>query len=77
MSLIPLSSHGIIDEMAMGVRKIWGIVLIVAGLILMPVPILPGIPVVLAGIALLDKENRLIRAVRGWLEKRKPQGSSS
>jgi hypothetical protein len=63
--------------MAMGVRKIWGIVLIVAGLILMPVPILPGIPVVLAGIALLDKENRVIRAIRGWLEKRKPQGSSS
>jgi hypothetical protein len=57
--------------MATGVRKVWAIVLIVAGLILMPVPILPGIPVVLAGLALLDNNHRVIRAIRGWFEKRK------
>jgi hypothetical protein len=52
------------------VRKLLGALLIVAGLILMPVPILPGIPLVLAGVALVGTDHPVIRKWSDWLRKR-------
>jgi uncharacterized protein YqgC (DUF456 family) len=56
--------------MTPGLRKLLGIVMIVAGLILMPVPILPGIPLVLAGAAVLGNDHPLVRRWVAWLRKR-------
>ncbi len=55
------------------VRKVCGAVMIVAGLILMPVPILPGIPLVLAGAALVGMDNPWVRKASDWLRKRAKQ----
>ena len=46
-----------------------GILLIAAGLIAMPLPILPGIPIVLAGVALLGKNHPLARRLWTWVER--------
>ena len=51
-------------------RIVAGALLIVAGLILMPVPILPGIPLVLAGAALVGIDHPVIRKCSDWLQKR-------
>lgn len=51
-------------------RRITGIVLIVVGLILMPVPIVPGIPVVLVGLAMLGSDHPLLRSIKTWAHNR-------
>ena len=48
-------------------RKACGIGLIVAGLVAIPLPILPGLPLVLAGAAMLGIEHPAIRWCRQWL----------
>lgn len=50
-------------------RNVCGIALIVAGLVAMPIPILPGIPLVVAGAAMLGSRHPLIRRVRTWAER--------
>lgn len=51
------------------VRNICGVALIGVGIIAMPLPILPGIPIVLAGVALLGREHPLITRCVRWLPK--------
>lgn len=54
-------------------RRLAGYVTIAAGLILMPMPILPGIPIVLAGIAMLGADHPLSRWLKGHIDRfRKP-----
>jgi uncharacterized membrane protein YbaN (DUF454 family) len=50
-------------------RNACGIALIGLGLVAMPLPILPGIPLVLAGAALLGSSHPLIRPFRAWIDK--------
>lgn len=52
------------------VRTALGLVLIVAGLVAIPVPVLPGIPLFAAGVAMLGSDHALIRSGRSWLSKR-------
>ena len=52
--------------------------LIVIGLILGPFPIVPGWPLVAAGVALLGPNHRFVKRIRDWLVKRgimKPPGA--
>jgi hypothetical protein len=51
-------------------RTALGVLLIVVGLISVPVPILPGCPLVAAGAALLGCQHKLIRPWRMWLLRR-------
>lgn len=51
-------------------RKTWGIVLIVLGLVAMPIPVLPGIPLIVAGVAMIGPEHPAVRACRTWLKNR-------
>lgn len=51
-------------------RKVCGLVLIVVGLVAMPVPVIPGIPLVLAGMALLGSDHPLVRRCTEWLRAR-------
>ena len=50
-------------------RNVCGIALIVAGLAAIPIPVLPGIPLVLAGTAMLGSNHYLVRSFRGWIDK--------
>jgi hypothetical protein len=51
-------------------RTVSGYFLLVVGLIACPFPIVPGIPIVAAGVALLGPDHWLIRRSRVWLAKR-------
>ena len=42
--------------------------LIVIGLIMCPFPIIPGIPIVAAGVALLGTDHWAVRRCRTWLQ---------
>lgn len=55
--------------MSSALRNIGGAVLIVAGLILIPFPILPGIQLVLAGVALVGKDPPVVRKGSEWLKR--------
>ncbi len=44
--------------------------LIIVGLILGPFPIIPGWPLVAAGVALLGPNHRMVKRIRAWLVKR-------
>lgn len=55
--------------MTPAVRNVCGIALIGVGIIAMPLPILPGIPIVLAGVALLGREHPLVSRCVRWLPK--------
>jgi uncharacterized protein YqgC (DUF456 family) len=62
------------------VRKVCGIGLIAIGLLGLLLPLLPGIPLILAGLIMLEINHPLVRACRDWLEargigKRKPPAS--
>lgn len=66
--------------MTPAVRKICGVGLIAIGLPGLVLPIIPGIPLILAGLIMLEVNHPLIHASRDWLEargigKRKPPAS--
>jgi hypothetical protein len=50
-------------------RNAFGMVLIAAGIIVVPIPILPGLPLIAAGAALLGSHHPLIRTAVTWLRK--------
>ena len=56
--------------MIAGLRQLCGYTLIAVGLVAMPLPVVPGIPLLLAGAALLGRDHRLVRAFRGWMDRR-------
>jgi uncharacterized membrane protein YbaN (DUF454 family) len=51
-------------------RHIGGIALIIAGIAGCLLPIIPGIPLLLAGAAMLGTEHPIVRPAKHWLEKR-------
>jgi len=53
-------------------RTIAGYFLLVIGAIACPFPIIPGIPIIAAGVALLGTDHRVVRAGRAWLERLRP-----
>ena len=54
--------------MTHGLRVACGMALIVVGVIAMPIPIIPGIPLVAAGVAMLGHDHPIVRSCRGWLK---------
>lgn len=56
--------------MPLVIREVCGIVLIGAGILAIPVPIIPGIPLIVAGSAMLGNNHPLVRAGRMWLRDR-------
>jgi uncharacterized protein YqgC (DUF456 family) len=57
-------------------REISGLALVVLGVAGCLLPIIPGIPFIAAGMAILGTDHALVRRSRGWLEKKgflKPQ----
>jgi len=50
-------------------RTLPGIALILTGIIAIPIPILPGIPLIAAGAAMLGVNHPLVRAGREWLQR--------
>jgi uncharacterized membrane protein YbaN (DUF454 family) len=55
-------------------RSIGAWVLVVVGLLGLVVPILPGIPLLLGGVALLGREHPLVQAALRWLGRRRMPG---
>jgi uncharacterized protein YqgC (DUF456 family) len=51
-------------------RNAAGIALIAFGVIAVPLPIVPGIPMIAAGAALLGPNHPLIRSSKAWLRRR-------
>ncbi len=56
--------------MLSAIRKACGIFLIAAGVVSIPIPIIPGIPLIAAGAAMLGNDHTLLRSSRTWLETR-------
>ncbi len=54
--------------MLMAIRRICGIVLIAAGVLATPIPVIPGIPLIVAGAAMLGSDHPLVRSGRNWLK---------
>ncbi|MBS1856161.1 MAG: hypothetical protein JST11_12410 [Acidobacteria bacterium] len=52
------------------IRRTCGIVLIAVGVLAIPIPVIPGIPLIAAGAAMLGRDHPLIRSGRAWLEDR-------
>jgi len=50
-------------------RQICGVALIVMGLVAIPVPIIPGLPFIAAGAAMLGSDHYIVRSCRTWLQK--------
>jgi uncharacterized protein YqgC (DUF456 family) len=57
-------------NMSSNLRNALGILLIAVGLVAIPIPIVPGLPLIAAGAALLGCHHPLIRYCRTWLQKR-------
>ncbi len=56
--------------MLLAIRKMCGMFLIAAGVVSIPIPIIPGIPLIAAGAAMLGSNHALVRSGRTWLETR-------
>jgi hypothetical protein len=54
-----------------GIRAIGGVSLIVVGLLGLVLPIIPGVPLLLAGVAILGQDHPLIRPALAWLRRRR------
>jgi uncharacterized membrane protein YbaN (DUF454 family) len=51
-------------------REACGMILMVAGLLALPIPVVPGVPFIAAGAALLGNDHPRVRSVRTWLQNR-------
>jgi uncharacterized protein YqgC (DUF456 family) len=58
------------NTMICTLRTTLGFLLIVAGVIALPIPILPGLPFIAAGATLLGPKHPLIHRCRVWLVQR-------
>jgi hypothetical protein len=52
------------------IRIVCAWALIVLGAILLPIPIVPGAPLIVAGAALLGPNHPLVQASKTWLQRR-------
>jgi uncharacterized membrane protein YbaN (DUF454 family) len=48
-------------------RSVGGVLLIVVGLLGFLLPVIPGVPLLMAGVALLGRDHRLVRPALDWL----------
>jgi uncharacterized protein YqgC (DUF456 family) len=53
-----------------GIRKACGVGLVAIGLLGLLLPFLPGIPLILAGLIMLEINHPLVHACRDWLQAR-------
>ncbi len=49
------------------VRSVGGVLLLVVGLLGLVFPVIPGIPLLLAGVAVLGRDHPLVRPALNWL----------
>jgi len=49
-----------------GVRSIGGVLLVVVGLLGLVFPVIPGVPLLMAGVAVLGPQHPVVRPVVGW-----------
>ena len=56
--------------MPLVVRNALGILLIVLGILALPVPVVPGLPIIAAGAAVLGPCHPLVMSFRKWLKDR-------
>ena len=56
--------------MTNGLRNTCGFTLILLGVVAMPIPIIPGLPLIAAGAALLGPDHSAVRYCRKWLKDR-------
>jgi uncharacterized protein YqgC (DUF456 family) len=56
--------------MAAKFREICGIGLVAIGVLGLLLPVLPGIPIIVAGVALLGTRHPAVRSARVWLRKK-------
>ncbi len=52
------------------IRRACGMVLIAAGVLAIPIPVIPGIPLIVAGAAILGSDHPLVRSGQSWLRSR-------
>lgn len=55
--------------MKITIRGVCGMTLIALGLLAMPIPVIPGFPLLAAGAAILGPDHPLVRTGRAWLER--------
>jgi hypothetical protein len=55
--------------MPAGLRNAFGLLLIAVGLIAIPIPIVPGFPLIVAGAALVDRDHLVVRFCWTWLQR--------
>jgi hypothetical protein len=53
------------------VRSIGGVLLVAVGLLGLVLPIIPGVPLLMAGVAVLGQDHPLIRPALAWLRRRR------
>lgn len=53
----------------LSLRNATGIALIALGVVAVPLPLVPGIPMIAAGAALLGPQHPLIRSSKAWLQR--------
>lgn len=58
------------------IRNALGVLLVVAGLVAVPIPIIPGLPMIAAGSALLGRGHPLVRWFWNWWGTRDAKPSS-
>ncbi len=56
--------------MPAAIRRACGLILIAVGVLAIPIPVIPGIPLIVAGAAMLGSDHPLIRSGRTWLQNR-------
>ena len=56
--------------MSKTLKQACGIALVTVGAIGLILPIVPGIPMIAAGVALLGSDHQLVRSCRTWLQSR-------
>jgi uncharacterized membrane protein YbaN (DUF454 family) len=52
-----------------GARSVGGVVLVVVGLLGLVFPVIPGVPLLIAGIAVLGPQHPVVRPVVGWFRR--------
>jgi len=58
-----------VKSMPTAIRNACGLALIAAGLLAMPIPVIPGIPLIAAGVLMLGANHPIARASRACLQK--------
>ena len=62
---------------ATGIRAVGGVLLIVVGLLGLVLPVIPGVPLLLAGVAVLGQDHPLVRPALAWLRRRREAWQSA